>query len=116
MTSDPRALPASPLPGAIGSYIHAGGKVGVLVELACESEFVSRTEEFSQLMHDIAMQIAASDPEFIRKEDVTPEAYEREKDLPSYRQWQASAHRRQAVRRKYGEVLRGSVSVRAALH
>ena len=81
MTSDPNELPTSPLPGAIGSYIHAGGKVGVLVELACESEFVSRTEEFSQLMHDICLQIAASDPKFIRKEDVTPEAYEREKDI-----------------------------------
>ena len=81
MTSDPHKLPTSPLPGGIGSYIHAGGKVGVLVELACESEFVPRTEEFSQLMHDIAMQIAASDPKFIRKEDVTPEAYEREKDI-----------------------------------
>ena len=78
MTSDPHN---QPLAGAIGSYIHAGGKVGVLVEFACESEFVSRTEEFSQLMHDIAMQIAASDPKFIRKEDVTPEAYKREKDI-----------------------------------
>jgi elongation factor Ts len=81
MTSDPHELPPSPLPGGIGSYIHAGGKVGVLIELACESEFVSRTEEFSQLMHDIAMQIAASDPKFIRKEDVTPEANERHKDI-----------------------------------
>lgn len=68
-------------PDVIGSYIHAGGKVGVLVELACDSEFVSRTEEFSQLMHDICLQIAASDPKFIRKEEVTPEAYEREKDI-----------------------------------
>ena len=81
MTSDPHELPTSPFPGAIGTYIHAGGRVGVLIELACESEFVCRTEEFSQLMHDIAMQIAASDPKFIRKEDVTPEAYEREKDI-----------------------------------
>ena len=73
--------PDPPLPGAIGTYIHAGGKIGVLVELECQSEFVSRTEDFSQLMHELAMQIAASDPKFIRKEDVTHEAYECEKDI-----------------------------------
>jgi elongation factor Ts len=81
MSSDPRNRPASPLAGAIGSYIHAGGKIGVLVELGCESDFVALTEEFSELIHDIAMQIAAADPHFIRKEDLTPEAYEREKDI-----------------------------------
>jgi len=81
MSSDPRNRPTSPLVGTIGSYIHAGGKIGVLVELGCESDFVARTEEFSELIRDIAMQIAASDPKFIRKEDVTREAYEREKDI-----------------------------------
>jgi len=80
MTIDPHPVPTSPSPGAVGSYIHAGDKIGVLVELGCESEFVSRTEEFRELLHDIAMQIAASDPTFIRKEDVPPEAYQREKD------------------------------------
>ena len=79
--SDPQDVPTPPLPGALGSYIHAGGKIGVLVELGCESEFVSRTEEFRELAHDIAMQIAASDPKFIRKEDVTSEAYQPEKDI-----------------------------------
>src|SRR5215472_4694724 len=79
--SDPQDVPTPPLPGALGSYIHSGGKIGVLVELGCESEFVSRTEEFSELLHDLAMQIAASDPKFIRKEDVTAEAYQREKDI-----------------------------------
>jgi elongation factor Ts len=54
MSFDPRNRPASPLAGAIESYIHAGGKIGVLVELGCESDFVARTEEFSELMHDIA--------------------------------------------------------------
>ena len=78
MTSDSQQQPWA---GAIGSYIHAGGKIGVLVELGCQSEFVSRTEEFIELLHDIAMQIAASDPKFIRKEDVTTEAYKREKDI-----------------------------------
>src|SRR5438105_1076374 len=67
--------------GAVASYIHAGGKIGVLVEVNCESDFVARTEDFQNLVHDIAMHIAASDPKFTRKEDVTPEAYEREKGI-----------------------------------
>src|SRR3982750_4288961 len=67
--------------GAVASYIHAGGKIGVLVEVNCESDFVARTDDFKELVHDIAMHIAASDPKYIRKEDVTPEAYEREKDI-----------------------------------
>jgi elongation factor Ts len=67
--------------GSVASYIHAGGKIGVLVEVNCESDFVARTHDFKELVHDIAMHIAASDPKFIRKEDVTPEAYEREKDI-----------------------------------
>jgi elongation factor Ts len=67
--------------GSVASYIHAGGKIGVLVEINCESDFVARTEDFKELAHDIAMHIAASDPKFVRKEDVTPEAYEREKDI-----------------------------------
>src|SRR5947208_1566849 len=67
--------------GAVTSYIHAGGKIGVLVEVNCESDFVARTEDFKELVHDIAMHIAASDPKFVRKEEVTPEAYEREKDI-----------------------------------
>jgi elongation factor Ts len=67
--------------GSVASYIHAGGKIGVLVEVNCESDFVARTVDFKELVHDIAMHIAASDPKFIRKEDVTPEAYEREKDI-----------------------------------
>ena len=67
--------------GSVASYIHAGGKIGVLVEINCESDFVARTDQFKTLVHDIAMHIAASDPKFIRREDVTPEAYEREKDI-----------------------------------
>jgi elongation factor Ts len=67
--------------GSVANYIHAGGKIGVLVEVNCESDFVARTEDFKELVHDVAMHIAASDPKFIRKEDVTPEAYEREKDI-----------------------------------
>ena len=67
--------------GSVASYIHAGGKIGVLVEVNCESDFVARTEDFKELIHDIAMHIAASDPKFERKEDVTPETFEREKDI-----------------------------------
>src|ERR1700727_2165647 len=79
--------------GAVTSYIHAGGKIGVLLEVNCESDFVARTEDFKELVHDIAMHIAASDPKFVRKEDVTPEAFEREKDI--YRA-QAAATGKQA--------------------
>ncbi|MFZ0283837.1 MAG: translation elongation factor Ts [Terriglobales bacterium] len=67
--------------GSVTSYIHAGGKIGVLVEVNCESDFVARTEDFKELVHDIAMHIAASDPKYIRKEDVTPEDFAREKDI-----------------------------------
>ncbi|HZU41883.1 MAG TPA: translation elongation factor Ts [Terriglobales bacterium] len=67
--------------GSVASYIHAGGKIGVLVEVNCESDFVARTQDFKELTHDIAMHIAASDPKFIRKEDVTAEAFEREKEI-----------------------------------
>jgi len=67
--------------GSVASYIHAGGKIGVLVEVNCESDFVARTEDFKSLVHDVAMHIAAADPKFIRKEDVTAEAYAREKEI-----------------------------------
>src|SRR6516225_1301603 len=67
--------------GSVASYIHAGGKIGVLVEVNCESDFVARTDDFKDLLKDIAMHIAAADPKFVRKEDVTPDAYEREKEI-----------------------------------
>ena len=67
--------------GSVASYIHAGGKIGVLVEVNCESDFVARTEDFKELVHDIAMHIAASDPRYVRKEDVTPQDFAREKDI-----------------------------------
>jgi elongation factor Ts len=67
--------------GVVTSYIHAGGKIGVLLEVNCESDFVARTTEFQTLVHDIAMHIAAVDPRYIRKEDVTAADLEREKDI-----------------------------------
>src|ERR1022692_3076999 len=60
--------------GSVSSYIHAGGKIGVLVEVNCESDFVARTDDFKQLVHDVAMHIAATDPRYIRKEDVSADA------------------------------------------
>ena len=67
--------------GVIGTYIHPGSQLGVMVEVNCESDFVARTDDFQQIVHDIAMQIAAADPQFIRKEDVTPEILEKEKEI-----------------------------------
>ncbi len=67
--------------GAVGTYIHAGGKIGVLIELNCESDFVARTPDFQELLRDIAMHIAATDPRYVRREDVTAEDLEREKDV-----------------------------------
>jgi elongation factor Ts len=67
--------------GVIGSYIHPGSQLGVLVEVNCESDFVARTDDFQGLVHDVAMHIAAADPQFIRKEDVTAAALEKEKDI-----------------------------------
>ncbi len=67
--------------GAVGTYIHAGGKIGVLLELNCESDFVARTEDFQSLLRDVAMHIAATDPKFVRREDVTESDLAREKDI-----------------------------------
>jgi elongation factor Ts len=67
--------------GLVGHYIHAGGKIGVIVEVNCESDFVARTEAFQRLCHDIAMHIAALDPRYLRREEVTPEMLEKERDI-----------------------------------
>jgi elongation factor Ts len=87
--------------GSVASYIHAGGKIGVLVEVNCESDFVARTEDFKQLVHDIAMHVAATDPKFVRKEDVTPEAFEKEKEI--YRAQAAATGKPPAVVEKIVE-------------
>ena len=67
--------------GLIGSYIHQGGQLGVLVEVNCESDFVARTEDFKELVHDVAMHIAAADPRYIRKEDVPADVLDKEKEI-----------------------------------
>src|SRR3954453_8771834 len=67
--------------GAVGSYIHMGGKVGVLVEVNCETDFVARTDGFQQLVKELALHIAAADPRYVRREDVPPDVLAREKDI-----------------------------------
>ena len=67
--------------GLIGHYIHAGGKIGVLIEVNCESDFVARTEDFQRLCHDVAMHIAALDTRYVRREEVTQEILDREREI-----------------------------------
>lgn len=67
--------------GMIGSYIHMGGKIGVLVEMNCESDFVARTDDFQNLVKEIGMHIAAADPKWVRRDEVPAEAVEKEKGI-----------------------------------
>jgi len=67
--------------GMIGHYIHMGGRIGVLVEVNCESDFVARTEDFQNLAREIAMHIAAASPQYVRREDVPPDVLERERSI-----------------------------------
>jgi elongation factor Ts len=67
--------------GLIGSYIHMGGKIGVLVEINCESDFVARTDDFQNLAREIAMHIAAASPQYVRREDVPADVLERERGI-----------------------------------
>ena len=87
--------------GSVSSYIHAGGKIGVLLEVNCESDFVARTADFQNLVHDISMHIAAVDPKYIKRDEVTPEAFEREKDI--YRAQAAATGKPPAVVEKIVE-------------
>jgi elongation factor Ts len=81
--------------GLIGSYIHMGGKIGVLVEVNCESDFVARTEDFQNLAREIAMHIAAASPQYVKREEVPAEVLEREKDI--YRGQMAGQNKPAAV-------------------
>jgi elongation factor Ts len=67
--------------GLIGNYIHMGGKIGVLVEVNCESDFVARTDDFQSLAREIAMHIAAASPQYVRREEVPAEILERERSI-----------------------------------
>jgi elongation factor Ts len=67
--------------GVIGTYIHPGAQLGVLIEVNCESDFVARTDDFQELVKDLAMQVAAADPQFVRREEVTEEALAKEREI-----------------------------------
>ncbi|HOC05831.1 MAG: translation elongation factor Ts [Bacillota bacterium] len=67
--------------GAVGSYIHGNGRIGVLVEVNCETDFVAKNSEFQKLVHDIAMHVAASSPRYVSREDIEPEVLEHEKQI-----------------------------------
>src|ERR1700689_550839 len=101
MASAEKKASRTPSEGAVGTYIHAGGKIGVLLEINCESDFVARTEDFQELLKDIAMNIAATDPRYIKGEDVTNEDLEREKDI--YRSQAAATGKPAAVIEKIVE-------------
>ena len=70
--------------GAVGTYVHPGSKLGVLVEANCETDFVARTDQFQELLKSLAMQVAAANPQYVAREDVPPAVIDREKDI--YRQ------------------------------
>ena len=70
--------------GSIGSYIHAGNKLGVMVELNCETDFVANTPDFQELVRDIAMHIAAAKPRFAKREEVTKEILDKEKEIAAH--------------------------------
>ncbi len=71
--------------GVVGTYIHAGAQIGVMVEVNCESDFVARTDDFTELVRDIAMHVAATDPRFVRREDVPAAVLEQEKEIQKAR-------------------------------
>ena len=92
--------------GVVGSYIHMGGKVGVLVEVNCETDFVARTDDFQTLVKELALHIAASDPRYVRREDVPADVLEKEKDI--YRAQFADSGKPPAVVEKIVEGKLGS--------
>ncbi len=81
--------------GLIGHYIHAGGNIGVVIEVNCESDFVARTDDFQKLCHDLAMHIAALDPRYVRREEVTQEILDHEREI--YREQARSTGKPEAV-------------------
>jgi len=92
--------------GLIGSYIHMGGKIGVLLELNCESDFVARTEDFQTLMRELSLQVAAASPQYVRREDVPADILERERSV--YRAQMAESGKPQQVIDKIVEGKLGS--------
>jgi elongation factor Ts len=91
--------------GLIGSYIHMGGKIGVLVEVNCESDFVARTDDFQNLAREIAMHIAAASPQYVRREDVPPDVLDRERAV--YRGQMEGQNKPEAV---IGKIVEGKLN------
>jgi elongation factor Ts len=89
--------------GLVEAYIHAGGRLGVLLELNCETDFVARTEDFRELAHDLAMQVAATNPEYLTPEDIPSEVLERE------RQWQRQQLREDKPEEVIERILEGKL-------
>lgn len=81
--------------GAVGSYIHAGGKIGVLLEINCETDFVARTDDFQELLKDVAMHVAAADPRFVHRDEVDEKALVSEREI--YRQQALDAGKPAAI-------------------
>ena len=105
--------------GHVGSYIHAGGKIGVLIEVNCETDFVARTQEFQNLVKDLAMQVAAANPRYVRREEMPAEVLEAERSIyraQASESGKPAAGDRKDRRRKGREVLRRHLSARAAVH
>ena len=98
--------------GVVGSYIHMGGKVGVLVEVNCETDFVARTDDFQQLVRELALHIAAADPRYLRREDVPADVLEKEKEI--YRAQFAGSGKPAAVIEKIVEGKLGRTSRRSS--
>jgi len=92
--------------GVVGSYIHMGGKVGVLVEVNCETDFVARTDDFQGLVKELALHIAAADPRYVRREEVPADVLEKEKEI--YRAQFADSGKPSAVVEKIVEGKLGS--------
>lgn len=84
--------------GLVGSYIHSNGKIGVLVEVNCETDFVARTADFQELVHNIALQIAAASPEYVKSEDVPAEIIAKEKSI--YAAEMAEEKKSEAIKEK----------------
>jgi len=99
--------------GAIGSYIHMKGKIGVMVELGCETDFVAKNEDFLQLIKDIAMQIAAMNPRFISEKDIPVDVLEKEKEI--YREQLKSSGKPAAIIEKIVEGKLGKFYAEACL-
>jgi elongation factor Ts len=99
--------------GLIGSYIHLGGKIGVLVELNCESDFVARTDDFQTLLRELSLQVAAASPQYVRREDVPADVLERERSV--YRAQMENSGKPPAVIEKIVEGKLGSFYEQACL-